>query len=264
VNAPWWGVALAIGLVGGALLWAVQPDPAGGGSDSDGLTSHGLTTTGAQDVPPPLRFPFSAALGDPSQATTFVVLAPRGNVSGVRSAFLAFPDIPTDHYVWQSPYLALATESNNATGCWMDAKAVRVLCPGGMFQDRFLVASAPPTNDTGARLLHEGYNATKVTAYIFDEEGLLLASNANDTARFELHGDFIRLPSAAWYLGDNGTAPPGTTFLPGLAKPLVDKVRPELDGLPVGGVASTRSNAYVNYYGSLFVTVRIDSLVHAP
>jgi hypothetical protein len=111
-----------------------------------------------------------------------------------------------------------------------------------------------------------GYNATVATAYVFDQDGALLASNAPDAAqaRFTKGADFHQLPGGAWYVGDNDTPPAGTIDPPPLAGAIVARLLPQLEGLPEGGVASSTSNAFVALYGTLFITVRIDHLVHAP
>lgn len=252
MTAPWWGIALAVGLVGGGALWALQanaPEP----EPETHVGPDGTITQGPAPVPDVL-VPFAGATMRENSTTTFLVLAPHGPAAF--QAAVNRSSGPLGQTTWQSDHVALYSFTSGPYVC----------CAGRAYADGWPLpmVNVVPNATAGPGLFHEGYNATKVTAYIFDEAGELLASNANDTARFDLHDDFIRLPSVAWYLGDNDTAPAGTTFLPGLAAPLVEKVRPELDGLPVGGVASTRSNAYVNYYGSLFVTVRIDALVHAP
>jgi hypothetical protein len=209
-----------------------------------------------------LRFPFRAALGQAGGSTTFLALAPRGNGSALHQVAQQSPNQTTEPFDWYSPHVAFVTLPNDAASCIRVAG--QVACPADAYARSFLAAGAAP--DEGPRLLQEGYNATRVTAYVFDEAGLLLASNAPGTEllSYPLHGDFVRLPTVAWYLGGNGTAPNGTVALPGFAKPLLDRVLPHLTGLPEGGVATARSNAYVSLFGTLFVTVRIDALVHAP
>jgi hypothetical protein len=120
--------------------------------------------------------------------------------------------------------------------------------------------------DPGPRLLRDGYNATRVTAYVFDAQGVLLFSNAppEGTARFDQGTGVTALPDGLWYLGANATRPEGAQRLPPAAMVIVDRLRPLLDGLPVGGVATAQTNVLVNLYGTLFVTVRIDELVYAP
>lgn len=264
-----WAVPLAAGLIAGLALWGL----AGSGSDgghggAEGSHPEGASTTA--EPPQPILLPFDGSVGAPGEDTTFLLLAPLGRAAAEarvnRSAAGGDAGFP-DQTAWQGDKVALYTAPNLFAGCQDSDGDGQAICsdPMWVFGDWPLPkARALPDGDAGPRLLHGGHNATRVTAYVVDEAGLLLASNANDTARFRQHGDFVRLPSTAWYLGGNATAPNGTSALPGFAKPLVDRVRPQLDGLPVGGVASVRSNAYAALYGSLFVTVRVESLVHAP
>lgn len=254
-----WAIPLAVGLVFGLGLWALTA-----GSDGDAPDNGHATTASASSTsqaPQPILLPFQDGRGHPGTHLTFLVLTPLGkaaaladlNDSAAQGATLA----------WQGDRVAL--HSQEVFACPQPPPGQAISCDPAWASGRWPLPRTS-VGDEAPSLFRDGHNATQVTAYVFDEAGLLLASNAptNETARFRLHGDFIRLPTTAWYLGANDTAPPGTAFLPGLAKPLVDKVRPDLDGLPVGGVASTRSNAYVSLYGSLFVTVRVDALVLAP
>jgi hypothetical protein len=256
-----WAVPLLAGLLTAGALWMAVPDePANEEANhAPQSTPPSAPPTGE---PTPLQFPFSASLGPANETTTFLVIAPRGNATGLARAFNQFPNKQTSHYDWYSTHVAFVEERNNVEGCHIEA--MRVSCPSQAFDAGFLAGGIAPAD--GPRLLQGGYNATRVTAYVFDEAGLLLASNAQaaDLLKYTLHGDFTRLPTVAWYLGANSTAPNGTVALPGFAKPLLDRVLPQLDGLPEGGVATARSNAYVNLFGTLFVTVRIDALVLAP
>lgn len=106
-------------------------------------------------------------------------------------------------------------------------------------------------------------NVTRVTAYVFRLDGLLLATNDNDlrAARYPHSGDYRKLPEVDWYLG-NAQAPNGTTAVPRLIKPVFDQLRPGLVGLPVGGVSTVRidSGILADLYGSVYVTVRVESL----
>lgn len=120
--------------------------------------------------------------------------------------------------------------------------------------------------EPGPRLLVDGFNATRVTAYIFDAEGVLHFTNANasDAARFkQAPGGITPLPNGTWYLG-NGVTPEGQERLPLAAQAILNQLRPLLVGLPEGGVATTQTNALVSFYGTLFVTIRVDELVYAP
>lgn len=152
---------------------------------------------------------------------------------------------------WRTPHVAVQHSSDHAFDC------------GGPWPCN------PPHEvadfDT-PRLFIDGYNATRVTAHVFDEAGRLIASNApaEDRARF-LDGAMAQdLPEGVWYLGAQSPAPNGTSPPPALAAAFVNALRPSLMGLPEGGVATTQSNAFVAIYGTLFATVRVDDLVHAP
>ena len=118
----------------------------------------------------------------------------------------------------------------------------------------------------GPRFGLEGYNATRVTVHVFDGDGELVASNGNASEKARLTGKFAPndLPGGTWYLGDNATAPDGTRHLPAAARALLPQLRALLVGLPEGGVATTHTDALSGAYGRLYVTARIDQLVHAP
>lgn len=271
-GAKEWAVPIVLGLVVGLGLWAlVDTSPAEDDPATDG--GHGTSQSGTTSQgPQPIVLPFAESWGEPGRNTTHLLLAPLGRAAAeqrIAAAHLGGFGGSLD-WMGAEPKLALYSHVNVYTGCQpVSPGSNHSICsdPAWVFGDwPYPRTQAVRNDDTGPRLLHGGYNATRATAYVFDEAGLLLASNApaNETARFTKHGDYTRLPSTAWYLGANQTAPPGTQHLPSFAKPLVDRVRPELDGLPEGGVASVRSNAYAALYGSLFVTVRVDDLVHAP
>jgi hypothetical protein len=126
-------------------------------------------------------------------------------------------------------------------------------------------ARAYPAGQEGPRLGRDGYNATRATIYVFDSRGLLAATNDSPGNWSRFGGSPTTLDSALWYLGANGTAPNGTQEVPSFARPLLPQLRPQLEGLAVGGVASVRSNAYAGFgYGTLFITARIDALAYAP
>lgn len=249
-----WAVPVAAGLITGLALWGLTAGSEGDGHD-DG-TGHSDTGT-ATEAPPALLVPFDFGIGVDGEALTFTILAPQGKAAALAEANATGAGGTASRLVWQGDRVAFL----DVPVMVCEAPSSAMSCDsavGGPRPFPLTVAGGAPF------LFRDGHNATRVTAYVFDEAGLLLASNANDTARHTLHDDFVRLPSTAWYLGANATAPNGTSHLPGFAKPLVDRVRPQLDGLPVGGVASVRSNAYAALYGSLFVTVRVDALVLAP
>ena len=269
MSAREWAIPVLLGLAVGIGLWAAVPEADQATDDHGGNGSTSASGTTSQ-APQALLLPFAESWGPPGGNTTHLLLAPLGRAAAEQRIAAANLGGYGGSLSWQGaePRLAFYTHANVFTGCQPTAPGSnQSICsdPVWVFGDwPFPRTQAIRNDDTGPRLLEDGYNATRVTAYVFDEAGLLLASNANDTARFSKHGDYARLPATAWYLGANGTAPDGTSHLPGFAKPLVDRVRPELDGLPVGGVATVRSNAYVSLYGTLFVTVRVDQLVHAP
>ena len=108
----------------------------------------------------------------------------------------------------------------------------------------------------------DGYNATRLTVYAFDNQGGLIASNANasEIARFALSPAVTSLynpGNVTWYFGVH-PIPPNMTVPPSLGTAragLYDQLR----GLPVGGIASVYQET-----DRVFVTVRIDELVRAP
>jgi hypothetical protein len=247
-----WLVPLVLGTVVAVGLYAL-PEHGKQGQPSDGGSTTASSSSGPAPVPDVL-LPFAGATAVENRSTTFLVLAPHGKAAALAAVNRSTG--PLGAFEWQSDKVALYGFEGAPSSC----------CAGRSYADGWPLprVDVVPADSPGPRLLHDGYNATRVTAYVVDEAGLLLASNANDTARFVKHDDYLRLQSSAWYLGKNATAPNGTARLPGFAQPLVDRAMDQLDGLPVGGVASTRSNAYVALYGSLFVTIRVDELVYAP
>lgn len=124
------------------------------------------------------------------------------------------------------------------------------------------VRQAPP----GPRLGLAGYNGTRVTVHVFDGAGELIASNGNASEQARLVRTYSaeQLPTGVWYLGAAPAAPPGTQPLPFAARALLPQLRPLLEGLPVGGVATTQTDALAGLYGRLYVTAQVDELVHAP
>lgn len=271
-----WTVPLVVGLVSGVGLYALAAGSDGGTDDAEHDVDGDSSPTTAEP-PQPIVLPFRDSWGNPDAATTHVVLAPLGKAAAMarlneslQRPDGARPDAWGGTLEWQGDRLALFTNPNIYPGCREEPAGSGVqVCHDetGSFGGWSLPRThALADGDLQPRLLQAGHNATRATAFVFDEVGLLVASNApsNETARFTKHPDYLRLPSSAWYLGANATAPNGTARLPSFAQPLVDRVMGQLDGLPVGGVASTRSNAYVALYGSLFVTIRVDELVYAP
>ena len=102
--------------------------------------------------------------------------------------------------------------------------------------------------------------------HVVDAEGALVASNAPeaDRARFMRGADANDLPQGVWYLGANATPPVGTQRPPALARGFIEEMRPLLVGLPEGGMASVETDAAAAFYGTLWVTLRVDGLVFAP
>lgn len=264
-----WAVPLVVGLAFGVGLYALAANGDDGPGGGDGPATGASSPSPTPEPPQPILLPFAESWGRPGGNATHILLAPLG-----RAALLDYLNDtgtqPFGTFGWQGDRVALYTQNNAYTGCQEApvGSGQRICSDPVWVFGRWVLprTQAVPNNDTGPRLLHGGYNATKVTAFVFDEQARLLASNADagDIARFTKHPDYLRLQETAWYLGDNAAAPNGTARLPSFAQPLVDRAMGQLDGLPVGGVASTRSNAYVALYGSLFVTVRVDELVYAP
>lgn len=134
-------------------------------------------------------------------------------------------------------------------------------------------SAAPPEGDgptwhrpgSGPRFGVEGFNATRLTVFVVDAKGFLVASNAPaaDQARFPGGTGAEALPTGLWYLG-NGTAPDGAEVPPAADSAVVARVARGLQGLPVGGVATAKTDALAWAYGTLYVTVRIDDLRFAP
>jgi len=187
---------------------------------------------------------------------TFLLVAPHGRARA--EAALGTP--PADATMrWRADRLAFVTRHATDLVC-------RPPCAAPDAWPQAIATGADLIQDHGPRLGAGGYNATSFTAYVFDSGGALVSSNAPDAdqARFTRSPDFRALPGGAWYFGDNGTPPPGTVDPPPLAGPIIAHLLPQLEELPEGGVASDTSNALVSIYGTLFVTVRIDHLVHAP
>lgn len=138
----------------------------------------------------------------------------------------------------------------------------------------FQATSAAPPDTVGPTWHHqgagprfgvEGFNATRLTVFVVDAKGFLVASNAPaaDQARFAGGAGAEELPTGLWYLG-NGTAPDGVQVPPAADSAVVSRVARALQGLPVGGVATAKTDALAWAYGTLYVTVRIDDLQFAP
>ncbi|MFA5944643.1 MAG: hypothetical protein WC876_09280 [Candidatus Thermoplasmatota archaeon] len=251
-----WALPIALGLLVAAGLWALpekQPEPV-----FDPETGEPTT--------PVLTFPFEVSRGAEGAETTFIVLAPEGRAAAEQHLNATGLNWTAADLDWVNAGLALFSPQNVLTGCHVQANNV-TLCsdPWWAFRPWSLPrALAVPDAELGPRLGSDGYNATRATIYVFDERGLLAATNDAEGNWSRFAGAPTTMQPAVWYIGANATAPNGTEPLPSFAVPLVQKLRPLMEGLPVGGVATTQSNAYVNFYGTLFITARIDALVYAP
>ena len=257
-----WAIPVVLGLVVAVGLWSL---PDGGPGPAGGPTSSG-TASSSSGPPPPVSFPFAESRGAIGKETSFLVLAPHGraaaeahlNGTGVRDQVASDLD-------WINDRLAYYGPRNQEQGCREVNGSLSCHDPAWVFHDWPMPkAMAVPDADLGPRLGSDGYNGTRATIYVFDERGLLAATNDDEGNWSRFAGSPTSMESAVWYIGENGTAPNGTQKPPAFAAPLVQKLRPLMEGLPVGGVASTQSNAYVSLYGTLFITLRVDELVHAP
>lgn len=152
---------------------------------------------------------------------------------------------------WRTPYVAIYESTSSTALClrfWPCVATHVVAAPGE------------------PRLGMAGFNGTRVTVHVFDAQGDLVFSNGNASEQARLTRTLTpaQLPAGTWYLGANATAPPGTQKPPLAAQAFLPQVRHLIQGLPVGGVATTQTDALATWYGTLFVTLRVDELVHAP
>lgn len=142
------------------------------------------------------------------------------------------------------------------------------------------VTSVAPS--AGPRFGLDGYNATAVLLYAFSEDGRLIAHTESPplglddlgrvpfTNRENIFG--IQLPIQidyeTYYLGDADTAPPGTTKPPDFFDEYKDSLYAVATGLPVGGVAAfiipEDQWDYGSYFGDLYLTAKVVTLVQAP
>lgn len=143
------------------------------------------------------------------------------------------------HIDWRTPFVGTAL----ALGCGAGSA-----CPA------FRASDAPP----GPRLGSRGNDTARLSIYVFDDEGLLLASNAApaDRARFSQAASYRTIPDAWWYLG-SGPTPAGTRLIPSVAAAALDACWPTLVLLPVGGVATCDADSPL---GHMFLTVRVEAL----
>lgn len=255
-----WMAALALGLVVAAGLWALP------GDDGEAPQGTGTSTTSpSPDAKPLLAFPFAESRGAQGDETSFLLLAPQGRAAAQASLNETGLNWTERDLDWINDRLAFFTPQNVLQGCHTINGTWTCLDPWWVFLPWPLPkAIAYPDEELGPRLGRDGYNATRATIYVFDSRGLLAATNDAKENWTRFPGSPTTMDSALWYIGDNATAPNGTQKPPSFATPLIQKLRPLIEGLPVGGVASTQSNAYVSLYGTLFITARIDELAYAP
>ena len=243
-----WAVPVGLGLAVFGLLWFVHPAPA-----------HAPPGEGAMIVP------FDAVT---------VVPTPIGNGSSELLLGIWREPVPVVGGTWLMGRLTMTSAQGREGLPILQKSPLVVELPAGLREGSHgatllldneslvqLLVAGP-----GPRFGMDGYNATRVTAYIFDEHGVLVASNADasNRSRFADGGDAQDLPDTVWYLGANESAPAGTEVLPAWGQAIASRLVPSLQGQPVGGVATTSSNALVALYGTLFITVQVDELVQAP
>lgn len=122
------------------------------------------------------------------------------------------------------------------------------------------VAVEAPEAPTG--LFNASRHGVRLTVFVFDADGLLLASNAPAAEQepFPAHPDkrSVQLENRTWHVG-RGPTPDGMASLP----VAIGTARDALEGLPVGGVASAavHEHPYRHLVGPLYVTVQIDVIV---
>lgn len=255
-----WAIPVALGLVVAAGLWAL-PD-----GEPPAETSVGTSSTSTSWPAATFVLPFPEGRGEAGTNLTFLVLAPQGRAAGEASLnATGFPAMK-EGLDWRGDRVAFYASPTVEEGCRDDNGTFVCSDPAWAFVSPWLVPKAIqlPPDDAGPRLGRDGHNATRATIYVFDSRGLLAATNDAKENLTRFAGSPTTLDSALWYIGENGTAPNGTQKPPSFATPLLQKLRPLIEGLPVGGVASTQSNAYVSLYGTLFITARIDELAYAP
>jgi hypothetical protein len=258
-----WAIPVALGLLVAGAFWAVDDGKDGPGSD--GGTTSGTSTMGPASA---FLLPFAESHGLPDANTTHLVVTPQGRSAALAELNATESEEFAGQFDWVGQgRLALYTSRNLFTGCQDPDGDGQGICSDPVWVTGHWPlprTHALPANDTGPRLGLGGYNATRATVYVFDERGLLAATNDDEGNWSRFPGAPTTMDPATWYIGANATAPNGTQHPPEFAKPLVEKLRPLMEGLPVGGVATTRSNAYVSYLGTLFITLRVDALVYAP
>ncbi|MEK6976147.1 MAG: hypothetical protein AABY18_07380 [Candidatus Thermoplasmatota archaeon] len=201
-------------------------DPTGNGQDADAAGHAGFVLA------------FDDVRVAPRQVATQVVLL----ADGAQQTGTGTP--------WVTPHVALSWSVHNPDAC----------------DPRWPCVVHDEATDGEPRLGLLGYNATRVTVHVFDVRGELVFSNGNASEQARLTRQYApeQLPAGTWYLGSNNTLPPGTQRLPPAAAAFLGQVRDLIQGLPVGGVVSIETEALATWYGTLFVTLQVDDLVHAP
>lgn len=230
MNAKEWLVPLVAAALTFTTLALLPEDQAAQAPESPYLFAH---PSGALVVAAPAR----------------VIVLDRDHSHAVGQAPLQL-DAHTFTVDWRSPHVAFADTTAMPEGCD---------CVGPLWH-------VAVRADRHATFGHGGYNATRVTVHAFDEEGNLVLSNADaaEVARLSSGLAPDALPTGTWYLGANATPPAGTQRPPLYAAFLIDQVRPSLLGQPEGFVTSFPTDALATFYGRLYVTLHIDTLVHAP
>lgn len=253
-----WAIPVALGLVVAAGLWAVSGGDRNGGGDTDATPS----ATNAPAPKPVLLAPFGTSLGLEGTEARFLLVAPEGQAAAMASLNASGQSDAAQRLEWTggNAQRGVANKLAYYTAPHSSAQAT---------QDGDSLATIPqavslPSGSEGPRLGLDGHNATRATLYVFDSRGLLAATNDAPGNWSRFAGAPTTMEPAVWYFGANDTAPDGTQKVPSFAAPLVQQMRPLMEGLPVGGVASAQSNAYVSLYGTLFITLRVDEIVYAP
>jgi hypothetical protein len=247
-----------LALLAASGLWAAPHGPAGHEAQPQGTSTSSTGTTSSPG--PAIVLPFAEGKAVDGGNLTFLVLAPRGKAAALDAVNHSASPIAAEDLEWQGSTLAFYRTP--VSSC-----PPRQACdPYWAFGPWPLPRFSGVPKDTRPLLGVDGFNGTRITVHVFDETGLLAATNApaNQTAAFGGGSRPEQLPGGVWYVGANATAPNGTQPIPPLARPLFGQLLPMMRGLPVGGVASVRSDAYASLYGTLYVTVRIDGLVAAP
>lgn len=260
-----WVLAAALGILVAAASWPID-DQAGHGGAGDGDGPGGSSSaTGTSTPPPAVLNPFPTSWGLAGTNATFLVVAPDGQDAALE-ALNRSPSRPQAAQLdWVGGNEArgvehrLAYYSTPHLGCPEGAPCPAAGDPG------LLPAALADANATQApRFGVDGYNATRATVYVFDARGLLLFTNDAPGNWSEFQGPPTEFAAEVWYLGEKGSAPNGTKPVPSFARSLLPQLRPALTGTPVGAVVSAQSNAYASFYGTVFITARIDELVYAP